>query len=347
MFIDQAWYVAAWGREVVDQPFARRLCDIPVVLYRKAGGSIAALHDQCPHRFAPLHLGTVEGDRIQCPYHGLVFSGEGQCVHSPHGHAPKAARVRSFPVIERHSLIWLWFGDPDQADVDLIPDFSCLVDDSLRTVGGVFTVDAHYELITDNLMDLSHVAFLHKNGIGSDAIATGKHRVQQHGTTIFSDRWCPDAPAPPVWDALFGNYGKNVDHWLDMRWDPPGNMLLDVGVTPAGCPRSDGISTLGLDILTPETATRTHYFWAMTRDFGQENPQLDDLITGATEQAFLHEDLPMLEAVQTQMGARTFDEMKPLLLPFDEGAVRARRVVAAVLQAKRAIEKPLTKREIS
>jgi vanillate O-demethylase monooxygenase subunit len=196
-------------------------------------------------------------------------------------------------------------------------------------------------------MDLSHVAFLHKNGIGSDAIATGKHQVQQHGTTIFSDRWCPDAPAPPVWDALFGDYGKNVDHWLDMRWDPPGNMLLDVGVTPAGHPRSHGISTLGLDILTPETATRTHYFWAMTRDFGQQDPQLDDLITGATDQAFLHEDLPMLEAVQTQMGARTFDEMKPLLLPFDEGAVRARRVVAAVLQAKRAIEKPLTKEDIT
>lgn len=347
MFVADAWYVAAWSSEVETGPFARRICDIPIVLYRKDDGAIAALHDQCPHRFAPLHLGVVDGDRIQCPYHGLVFSAEGRCIHSPHGHAPKSARVRSFAVIERHSLVWLWLGDPADADGNLIPDFSCLVDKTLRTVGGVFNVGAHYELITDNLMDLSHVAFLHRDGIGSDAIASGKHRVEQHGTTIFSDRWCPDAPAPPVWDALFGNYGRNVDHWLDMRWDPPATMLLDVGVTPAGRPRSEGISTLGLDILTPETATTTHYFWAMTRDFGQQDAGLDAMIASATEHAFQHEDQPMLEAVQKQMGSRGFDEMKPLLLPFDEGAVRARRVVASLHQAKRRIEKPVTKRELN
>ncbi|MCW6536755.1 aromatic ring-hydroxylating dioxygenase subunit alpha [Sphingomonas lycopersici] len=346
MYIEDAWYVAAWGREIDRQPFARRICDVPIVLYRTSDGAISALHDQCPHRFAPLHLGVVEGDRIQCPYHGLVFAADGQCVHSPHGHAPSAARIRAFRVVERYSLVWIWFGDPDKAEVELIPDFSCLVDPDLRTVSGVFMVGAHYELVTDNLMDLSHVAFLHKNGIGSDAIATGKHRVQQHGTTIFSDRWCADAPAPPVWDALFGDYGRNVDHWLDMRWDPPANMLLDVGVTPTGQPRDEGISTLGLDILTPETATTTHYFWAMTRDFGQQDAQLDEMIAGATEQAFQQEDLPMLEAVQKQMGSRAFDAMKPLLLPFDEGAVRARRVVAAVVEGRRSIERPLTKKDL-
>ena len=343
MFIRNIWYVAAWASEVGEMLFSRRVCNLPLALFRAADGEVVALHDQCPHRFAPLHLGTIVDGGVQCAYHGLAFGRDGECIGNPHGRIPKAARVRSFPVVERYSLIWIWLGDPSLADEGLIPDFSCLVDDALRTTGGVFTVAAHYELITDNLMDLSHVEFLHKGGLGGDAIGRGKHSVEQSGTTLFSNRWCPDGPASPAWDALFGDYGKPVDHWLEMRWDPPAHMLLDVGVTPAGRPRSEGISTLGLDILTPETPTSTHYFWASSRNFAQRDPDVDALVESVIDTAFLNEDRPMLEAVQAQMGARQFDDMKPLLLPFDEGAVRARRVLKAINLGHQAIEVPAAK----
>lgn len=346
MFIENIWYVAAWASELGAQPLARRICDVPVALYRGDEGQAVALQDQCPHRFAPLHLGSVAGGTLQCPYHGLGFAADGRCVANPHGPVPGAVRVRSFPLVERYGLVWLWPGNPDAADESLIPDFSCLVDARLRTTGGHFTVAAHYELITDNLMDLSHVQFLHKDGLGGDAIAKGRHKVEQYGTTLNSNRWCPDAPAPPTWDALFGDYGKPVDHWLEMRWDPPAHMLLDVGVTPAGRPRTEGISTLGLNILTPETATSTHYFWAASRDFGLDDPDLDDSIKAVIDKAFGQEDRPMLEAIQLRMGARHFDEMKPLLLPFDEGAVRARRLVAAIADGTRRAGAPHTQEQM-
>jgi vanillate O-demethylase monooxygenase subunit len=335
VFANSIWYVAAWSREVTDRPFTRIICEEQILLFRDAAGQVAALSNLCPHRFAPLHLGEIIApDRIQCPYHGLQFDATGSCVHNPHGHIPNKARLRRYPLVERHDLIWLWRGPVEEADPDLIPDFGCHADRRLHTVDGVFRVEANYELITDNLMDLSHVEFLHKEGLGSDAIKHGKHTVEQRGTTLFSNRWCPDGLAPPVWDALFGNYGKPVDHWLEMRWDPPAHLLLDVGITPAGQPRKTGISALGLNILTPETAKSTHYFWSSSRDFSQGDAAIDEMLRQAIDTAFVQQDEPMLEAVQRNMGARRFDEMKPLLLSIDAGAVRARRLLAGILRTE-------------
>ena len=342
MFPSNMWYVIAWGSEVSDKPFHRIFCNESVLLFRSTAGEVAALTNICPHRFAPLHLGQIiDGDRIQCPYHGLEFDVSGRCRHNPHGPTPPTVFLKSFPVVERHSLVWLWLGEPHAADASLIPDFSCLTDPSLRTVGGVLKIEANFELVTDNLMDLSHVEFLHRGGLGSDAIKRGKHQVLQSGTTLFSNRWCPNDMAPPVWDALFGNYGKPVDHWLDMRWDPPAHMLLDVGVTPAGRPRSEGITTWGLDILTPETELSTHYFWGSTRNFEQDSTATDQMMIHAVDTAFGGQDKPMLEAVQRNMGARSFDDMRPLLLPFDSGAVRARRLLTDLRNGKRLLERPV------
>jgi len=193
----------------------------------------------------------------------------------------------------------------------------------------------NYQLVTDNLMDLSHVGFLHAGGLGNAAIQSGKHEVFQSGTTVDSNRWCPDAPASAVWDALFGNYGKNVDHWLDMRWDAPASMLLDVGVAPAGNNRRGGITQWGAHILTPETSTTTVYFWASVRDFALQSDEVDASIRTAIEYAFGSEDKPMIEDVQRNMGGKSFEEMHPLLMPFDKGATLARRVSADLMAGKR------------
>jgi vanillate O-demethylase monooxygenase subunit len=190
-------------------------------------------------------------------------------------------------------------------------------------------------LVTDNLMDLSHVGFLHAGGLGSAAIQSGQHEVFQSGTTIDSNRWCPDAPASPVWDALFGHYGKNVDHWLDMRWDAPASMLLDVGVALAGNQRRNGITQWGAHILTPENETTTLYFWASVRDFALDSAEVDAQIRSAVEFAFGCEDKPMIEDVQRNMGGKSFEEMRPLLLPFDKGAVLARRLLADLIAGKK------------
>ena len=105
-YVRNAWYVAAWSDDVGDgQLVPRTVMNEPIVLYRKADGSPAALHDRCPHRFAPLSMGKiVNGDGVQCPYHGLEFDASGACTLNPHGtkNIPPRARVRSFPAIEKH-----------------------------------------------------------------------------------------------------------------------------------------------------------------------------------------------------------------------------------------------------
>ena len=339
MYLTNCWYAVGWAEEFGDRLVERQVCGEKLALFRKPDGHVAAIDGICPHRFASLAKGKIIGhEAVECPYHGIRFDSSGVCVHNPHGIIPPAARVRSYRAVERHSLLWLWWGNSEEADESLIPDFSCLTSAEYRTLHGTIATHAHYELVTDNLMDLSHVAFVHVGGIGGDSIQRGEHKVFVTATTIDSDRWCPDAPAPPVWDALFGNYGKNVDHWLNMRWDAPASMLLDVGVAPAGRPRSEGIAMFGAHVLTPKSERETVYYWAAARDFALDSEAVDEGIRASITHAFEVEDKPIIEDVQQNMGARSFGEMKPLLMSFDKGGVLARRMLADLIDGKRRLQ---------
>lgn len=83
-FLQNIWYVAAHGSELKEEQLTRRILDNPVLLYRKQDGTIAAISNICPHRFAPLDRGLRFGDTIECPYHGLQFGPDGTCVLNPH-----------------------------------------------------------------------------------------------------------------------------------------------------------------------------------------------------------------------------------------------------------------------
>jgi vanillate O-demethylase monooxygenase subunit len=164
-FLRNSWYVAAWSDGVGDgQLIARTIMNEPVVLFRQDNGEVAAIEDRCAHRFAPLHMGKiVGGDRIQCPYHGLEFDGRGVCVRNPHGakNIPSRARVKSYPVVEKHRAVWVWMG-PAPADAGKIPDFSVLdnVPELHTTKRDSIVIKANYQLIIDNLLDLSHTSYL-------------------------------------------------------------------------------------------------------------------------------------------------------------------------------------------
>ena len=177
-YLRNAWYVAAWSDNLADgQLLSRTILKEPIVLFRKSDGHIAALQDRCPHRFAPLHMGKiVGGDRVQCPYHGLEFDSSGACVLNPHGtkNIPPRARVRSYPVTEKHKAIWIWMGE-QPPDLAKVPDFSVLdnVPEMHATKRDRITIRANYELIIDNLLDLSHTSYLHDGILGnSDTTAT-------------------------------------------------------------------------------------------------------------------------------------------------------------------------------
>src|SRR6266850_7453680 len=122
-FLLNCWYQVGWNYEVNAGPLARTVLETPLILFRD-GDRVATLLDRCPHRFAPLSAGKFLGDRIQCGYHGLAFDGSGRCVANPHGPITNIMRTRSFPTVERHAALWVWMGDPEIADADLIPDLS-------------------------------------------------------------------------------------------------------------------------------------------------------------------------------------------------------------------------------
>ena len=330
------WYMAAWAHEVVDQPLSRRLLGQQMLFYRKKNGAIAALLDRCAHRFAPLSKGTIVDDRVRCPYHGLVFDASGQCISAPlEETVPRALKVQSFPVVERDNIVWFWPGMPDAAESALIPNFSYLADaDRYRHVYGLTHVHAHYELETDNLMDLSHVELLHAPFKGV-LTKNSKYRAFREGNRVRSNWFSTDAQNPlSLEQGPFPTHGARIDQWLEMRWDPPGAMYLEVVVTLAGHPREAGLTMPGSHILTPETQQSTHYFWSGT--LGAHEPVPLDLFRESFVQTFEHEDKPMIEDVAAAMGDETdLLSMKPVLLRSDAGAVYARRVLAELIAKER------------
>lgn len=337
-YLRNAWYVVAWSSEIGRQLFERTVIEESLVLYRTSDNEVVCMRNICPHRFVPLHRGELVDDLVECGYHGLRFDRRGKCVHNPHGDGkiPQAAKVQAYVVEERHSLVWVWMGDAAKADRDAIPDFSCLTDTwKYATVGGTIEMNADYQLITDNLMDLSHVEYLHRGILGSEAISRGVTEVIEDGPTLHSNRWCPDGLAPPAWDAMFGHYGKPVDHWLNMRWNAPAHMLLDVGIAPTGKSRDEGIWMWGTDILTPSARGKTYYFWGVSRAYALDDPAAGEAWIQAIDGAFSGQDKPMLEAQQSVIGERDLWDLNPVLIQADAGAVRARRKLAALIAVER------------
>ncbi|MDN3219641.1 aromatic ring-hydroxylating dioxygenase subunit alpha [Pseudomonas nunensis] len=337
-FLQNRWYMAGWSDEFSSSTLiARTLVGWPLVLFRNEEGEVRALHDRCPHRFAPLHLGSLVGaGRVQCAYHGLEFDGTGRCVHNPHGDGriPAAAVVRSFPVQERHGMVWFWPGSPELADLQTLPDYSGIDDELCHVSRGHQHVKANYVLESDNILDLSHVQFLHPGTLGSGAVSAAKAEVSQEGETVHCVRRVQsEDPMPFVRMHFQLAEGQLADRWMDVRWDPPASMLLTVTVAQAGHPRDTGRTIRIPHVFTPESESTTHYFFAScfekrTYPDGADRAQrhLEGLLT-----PFLTEDAPMLEAQQQVIGDADFWSLKPVLLVGDAAAVRARRVLDGLL----------------
>jgi phenylpropionate dioxygenase-like ring-hydroxylating dioxygenase large terminal subunit len=347
MYLRNAWYVAAWADEVGTALEPRTICDLPILLFRKENGDPVAIGGICPHRYTPLHLGKRIGDTVQCGYHGMVFGESGKCVLNPHqgGVISPAMKVPAYPVIEKYGIIWIWTGDADAADVGLIPDFSCYDEPGFATIHGTMDVAAHFELIADNLLDLTHGEFVHEGLLSSEAITTSKLETIEAGTTLWANRWCPDGEAPPVWgqlmtDELKTDPATRVDHWLYMRWDAPAHFLLDVGITPVGGTREDGVWVYAAHHLTPVSSTRSLYHWAIVRNHGTDCKDVEAFWQMSIDAAFVGQDKPIIEAQQAAMAGRSVDDLDLVAIPADIGGGKARRALARLIANEAKGERP-------
>ncbi len=338
-FLRNAWYMACWGDELAGGALLRRrLLGDPVLLFRKTEGGIAVMVDRCPHRFAPLSMGERKGDCITCPYHGLTFDAGGACVSNPFSETlPKGASVRTFPAREADSIVWFWPGDPALADAAPLPDFAMLAEPWAETpLSGHTIMAAPYQFGTDNLMDLSHIEFVHKGTFaGNGVIFAGEHELVEEGQYLNSNWFMRDVAAPAH---TMGVYDPDMrcDHWLDMRWQAPATMYLAIGAVPAGAPRDEQpVVAHQAHILTPETATSTHYFWASTR--GQPPSEAGDgFLRGLFTAAFDDEDKPIIEAAYGNLDGADFWAMQPAFLGIDQGGTRARRKLEQLIKQEQA-----------
>lgn len=341
-FLKNVWYVAAWADEVASgQMLARRICDEPIVFYRDDEGVPHALFDRCPHRFAPLSMGRLcEGGRsVQCGYHGLRFGADGQCNHNPHGDGriPAAAVVKSYPVVERWSLLWVWLGDPGRADPGLIPAYPFLDTEHWYVGKSQMEIEANYVLESDNILDLSHIEYLHPGTLGAGQSGEGKTTVTQEGSTVWSRRFVRNEILPAfLYQAAGLPDQAPCDRWLDVRWDAPSYMHLQADMGLAGRPRAESIQTPQVHLFTPASEDRTCYFYAlaMPKALGEWADEAVQRNVAGLREPFLHEDKPMVEAQQRAMAGRSFWDMKPVLLDVDAPAVRARRVLEQLLAAE-------------
>ncbi|MBB3356762.1 MULTISPECIES: aromatic ring-hydroxylating dioxygenase subunit alpha [unclassified Novosphingobium] len=316
-YVRNLWHMAAWENEVPDDGvLARRLLDAPWAIYRLGDGSYAMLADRCPHRFVPLSRGKRVGDMLQCGYHGLGFGADGRCAHTPFATPVPDAQVATRPIVARHGALWFWPGDAALADPALIPDFS-FVTDGAEVVCESLLMDAGYEFITDNLMDLSHAEFLHVETFGvNGSLFGGKHSVETDDTGGIWNKWDMVDAKAPEWAKPMLPPGTNTDQKMHIRWHAPASMALFIELTRGDTGQLLVPPMANPHIITPATATTSHYFY--TREPG-------DAAKAMALKVFLEEDEPMIQAAEAGLDGQEFWAARPLILASDAGAVRVRR----------------------
>lgn len=344
--LKNAWYAAAFSDEVGETPLARTLIDRNLVLFRDSEGALGMILNRCPHRFAPLSAGKVVEDTLQCAYHGLRFNRAGECVHNPHSKAGgplRAADIQSFPVMERYGIVWFWPGDPAAADPAALPRIAFLEDPEYSTVKGLLHVRGHYELVVDNLLDLSHAAFIHPQFAGGryspeQLLAATKQKLERLERSIVNNRLRSGLPPGSAHIDVFGmDPAVPVHSDSTMTWHPPAMLDFAVGAWEMDNDRASGVHIPQLHVITPETEFTSHYFFINGRNRRQGEPEIDRMMLDMFELAFGRQDEPMIEMVQRNMGAVSdINELGPILLPTDAAPVSARRMLAALIADEQA-----------
>ncbi|MDR3374892.1 MAG: aromatic ring-hydroxylating dioxygenase subunit alpha [Ancalomicrobiaceae bacterium] len=334
-----AWYAAAWGKEIGRALTPRKICGRSVVLYRQTDGTVAVLEDACWHRLLPLSLGFLRGDEVVCGYHGLVFDGGGRCTYMPAQKTinPSAA-VRAYPAVERHRLVWIWPGDPALADPGLIPEFSRNDGTDWVGEGGTFqSLKCDYRLVLDNLMDLTHETYVHSDSIGDENILAAPFEVTHTDRSVTLSRWIIDIEPPPFWRRLLNRPGARVDRWQIVTFKAPNVIVGDVGValTGTGAPegdRSQGVNGAFLAAITPETDKTCHYFWNFVRNFERDN----DALTAALTKGHVNDGKGVYDqdhrVLEAQQAALDENPRTPFYnLNIDAGALWTRRLIAEMV----------------
>lgn len=333
-----SWYVAGRSEDFSRDLKSLKLFDRKIVFYRKNDGTAVALEDACPHRKLPLSNGTLEGDTVVCGYHGLTFDCSGACVAAPtqEGSIPRRARVGSYPIIEKYGFVWIWPGDPEAADPAKLIDIPHFDDPSWgKTARGALDIACNYLWVTDNLLDPSHVAWVHITsfaGAGTDNVPL---ELTEESDRVIVWRWIPDKPAAPYYQQ-FVSFEGNCDRKQHYECRLPSTAINKSIYTPAGTGGdddnlpADAFVNYSYNFMTPVDEDHTLYFWFQHRNALADDESVSRRMFEGATMAF-NEDKDVLERVHAGMKN---PETPYLNLGLDAGAMRFRKLVERMIAAE-------------
>jgi phenylpropionate dioxygenase-like ring-hydroxylating dioxygenase large terminal subunit len=322
-----AWYVACSEDDLRDEiPYSARLLDEPIVIWR-ANGAIYALESRCVHRAASLSMGTCKGATLRCKYHGLLFNHLGKVIDIPgQDNIPSIASVRKYAVERRFGWVWLWMGEADSADRDLLPNLPADIAFENHVIGGgVLDYQVEARLVSDNLLDFGHLTYVHAESFQpGDLWLETPMRITPIERGVHAGRWV-EGSSGPGWMELT----VNVDEWIGYEYLVPGVLIMFGGHFPLGTARSSGYrrpdpalaigqGAINIQAVSP-TGPRSSRFYFLTgphRRFGDE--AMRDRMIHVNYQAF-NEDKAVIEAQQKMLDHEPHRPVMPTI--HDRGVI--------------------------
>ncbi|MDB5817987.1 MAG: vanillate O-demethylase oxygenase [Rhizobacter sp.] len=334
-YVYNTWYPLAWSRDIGRSLAARRVLEQDIVVFRAEDGSVAALEDACPHKLAPLSIGTLRGDSVECGYHGLTFDCSGQCVRIPgQDKVPATIKVRAYPTAESMGMVWVWMGPAELADRSKVFHLPQYDDPAYSVVeGDALDVKCNYLSLADNLCDPSHVVYVHQSTLASAGRIETPVQHERQGDKVVTWRWVIDGPLIPVFKGL-KDFGGNVDRWHYYHYHAPSIAVIDFGSakTGTGAPegmRDDCIQMFACHFITPVDERTCVQHWLVLKN-SPSDPQVDATLEANLRLAF-DEDKKVLEAIQRNADKpRT---TRTIALAIDASSIKMRRIVTEMAEA--------------
>jgi vanillate O-demethylase monooxygenase subunit len=339
-FVRNRWYIAAFSDEICSNPFERTILDTPIALYRAESGQAVAMYGLCPHRYYPLALGKVDGNALVCGYHGFTFAANGKCIRIPAQGTGAGFTQPTYPLVEKGRLTWIWLGDAGSADPALIPPYE---DFGLDQPGWTTCANTHFlmkgraQLLIDNLMDLTHLAFIH-NIVDGDALLYSRFESEDRPSSYRLKR-LSQSPWTAFHAMLFGTDlafdGMSDMHSVTDFFGP--ELILTSGPITT---RIDGMDSVPANLgkiyfmhgVTPESRNSTHYFGFDTRNFRLDDPALDALLS-ELERSVRKQDVDAIEAVELRL-ERAVANQRELLTKADAPAIKVRELIQRMLDSE-------------
>jgi phenylpropionate dioxygenase-like ring-hydroxylating dioxygenase large terminal subunit len=326
-FVHNAWYVIAESSTVGRTPLSRTALGHSIVLYRTQAGTAVALQNRCCHRSFPLSHGRLEGDTLVCGYHGLRYDHMGRCIEIPmQKSVPSSVKVLAYRTAERGPFVWIWMGDQSRADLDALPHQEWMDHPEWDSRWGYLHVKGSYVHLHENLLDLSHLSFLHANTFGTPEYARSpvETRIEDNDIQVWRHVQCQ---LPPIYAQPLGWSGARALRSSGSQFVAPGlhvNTGIFRNLEQMGNDAGDLPTLKVAQLITPETVQSTHYWTLQARNFARGDTAMSEFMLDQQMSAF-REDVFAIEQITELAALEAGQSFQEVSLPTDKAGVMMRR----------------------